>query len=81
MILVLNGASSSGKTALARSDRFQNLARPQQATVHEHRRFYDLEVDTTSRGPHELARSIVEFVEAHPEPRSFPMLYRELFSG
>jgi chloramphenicol 3-O phosphotransferase len=66
---------------LARGDRFQNLARAQQSIVHAARRFYDLEVDTTSRGPHELATSIVEFVREHPHPRSLSRLYSELVTS
>jgi len=65
---------------LARGDRFENLARGQQLVVHESRRFYDLEVDTTSLGAHELAQSILEFVKAHPEPASMSLLYSEFFS-
>jgi chloramphenicol 3-O phosphotransferase len=66
---------------LARGDRFQGLARAQQSVVHEFRRFYDLELDTTSLGPHQLAQSIVEFVNAHPKPASMSLLYSQLFSG
>jgi chloramphenicol 3-O phosphotransferase len=64
---------------LARSDRFRNLARVQQSVVHQFRRFYDLEVETTSRGPHELAASILEFIAEHPEPASILRLNAELF--
>ena len=105
MILMLNGASSSGKTALARALQLQWLgpllhlgtdtaigmlpasyvgmkpsAREGIDFVHEPRRFYDVEVDTTSLGPHELARSILEFVKAHSEPASMSLLYSEFFS-
>jgi chloramphenicol 3-O phosphotransferase len=66
---------------LVRGNRFQGLARAQQSVVHESRRFYDLEVDTTSLGPHELAQSIVEFVNSHPKPASMSLLYSRLFSG
>jgi len=63
---------------LARGDRFPNLARAQQAVVHAHRRLYDLEVDTTSRAPEELAGAIVAFVGEHPSPRSMSRLHAEL---
>lgn len=61
---------------LARGDRFQNLARAQRAAVHEFREFYDFEVDTTTRGPHELAQSILEFVAERPEPGGIARLHR-----
>ena len=63
---------------LARGDRFQNLARAQLPGVHEFRNFYDLEVDTTARGPHELADSILNFIPAQP-PSGIARLYSELF--
>ena len=66
---------------LVRGDRFQGLARAQEAVVHDSRRFYDLELDTTLLGPHELAQSVVEFVNAHPKPTSMSLLYSQLFSG
>jgi chloramphenicol 3-O phosphotransferase len=66
---------------LARGDRFQNLARAQQSIVHAARRFYDFEVDSTSRGPHELATSIVAFVREHPHPGGISRLYSELITG
>lgn len=59
---------------LARGDRFQNLARAQLSDVHAYREFYDLEVDTSSLGPRELAASIMAFVESHPSPSSFERL-------
>lgn len=65
---------------LAREDRFRNLARAQLPGVHEFREFYDLEVDTTTRGPHELAASILAFVTAHPEPSGLARLHAALFS-
>jgi len=83
VILLLNGASSSGKSALARElargDRFQNLARAQLPGIHEFRDFYDLEVDTTARGPHDLADSIFEFVTTQPEPAGMARLHSKLF--
>ena len=63
---------------LARGDRFLNLARPQHAAVHQDPRFYDLEVDTTSSGPHEVAEAIIAYVSAHPDPMSFQLLDSEL---
>jgi len=66
---------------LAREDRFQNLARAQHEAVHEPPRCYDLEVDTTSSGPHELARSILQFVDANPRPNAFSLLHSELFAA
>lgn len=63
---------------LARGDRFQNLARAQVPAVHEFRGFYDLEIDTTSRGPHELARSVLAFVAECPEPRAISRLHAAL---
>jgi chloramphenicol 3-O phosphotransferase len=63
---------------LARGDRFQNLARAQQEAVHEFREFCDLEVETASRGPHELAQSILDFIAEHPEPSAISRIRAEL---
>lgn len=65
---------------LARGDRFQNLARAQLPSVHEFRAFYDLEVDTTARGPHELADWIVRAVGEDPSPGGVMRLHAELHS-
>jgi len=51
-VIVLNGASSTGKTTLAAS--LQDVFDVQ----------YDLVVDTTSRTPHEVAREIAQYVRA-----------------
>jgi len=64
---------------LARGDRFQNLARAQLRSVHEFREYYDLDLDTTSSTPHDLAQSILDFVAGHPEPGAIPRLHTELF--
>src|SRR5688572_25149101 len=56
---------------LARGDRFASLARSQHLIVHSFSEFYDLEVDTTASGPHQLVESIVEFVRDNPRPQSF----------
>jgi chloramphenicol 3-O phosphotransferase len=60
---------------LARGDRFQNLARAQESAVHEFRDFYDFEVDTSASGPHELAKSILTFIEEGPGPRAISALH------
>lgn len=65
---------------LARGDRFQNLSRAQLNTVHEFREFYDLEVDTTARGPRELAEFIGDFVAAHPSAAGIARLHSRLVS-
>jgi len=59
---------------LARGDRFPNLARSHHHIVHTFSEFYDLEVDTTASGVHQLAESIVEYVRANPAPQSFARL-------
>jgi chloramphenicol 3-O phosphotransferase len=63
---------------LARGDRLPNLARPQHAVVHAGPRRYDLEVDTGTAGPHELAATIVEATRRNPRPGSFDRLRAEL---
>jgi len=65
---------------LARGDRFQNLARAQLPAVHEFREFYDLEVDTTLRGPHDLAEAILDLVARQPRPTGIARLHSKLFS-
>jgi len=66
---------------LARGDRFQNLARAQQAGVHELREFYDFEVDSSATGPHELARSILAFIAARPAPGAISALHSRFRAG
>ena len=63
---------------LVRGDRFLTLARAQSATVHSGPRHYDLDVDTTTRSPYDLAAEIIEFVRRHPRPRGFDRLRSEL---
>src|SRR5215813_5689653 len=64
---------------LARGDRFQNLARAQLRGVHEFREFYDLEVDTSTRGPNDLAGTILDFVARQTEPTGIARLHSRLF--
>ena len=66
---------------LARGDRFQNFARTQLAAVHEFHEFYDLEVDTSVRGPNDLASDLLDFVARHTTPTGIVRLYSALFSG
>ena len=65
---------------LARGDRFQNLARAQLPAVHEFREFYDLEVDTSTRGPRDLASVILDFVAKQTAPGGLARLHSMLFS-
>jgi chloramphenicol 3-O phosphotransferase len=60
---------------LARGDRFQNVARAQLRTVHEFREFYDLEVDTSSRGPNDLASAILDFLAKETGPTGIARLH------
>lgn len=62
----------------ARGDRFRNLARTQRGPVHEFRRYYDFEVDTSTTGAGELARAIVAFIEAQPAPGALATLRARL---
>src|SRR5262249_40293608 len=66
---------------LARGDRFQNLARTQLPVVHEFRGFYDLEVDTSTRGPNDLAGAILDHVARQPAPTGMARLHSKLCSG
>jgi len=66
---------------LARGDRFQNLARAQLPAVHEFRAFYDLEVDTSTRGPGDLARVILDFVARQTAPDGTARLHSMLSSS
>ncbi len=65
---------------LARGDRFQNLARAQLRAVHAFREFYDLEVDTSTRGPNDLASAILDFVARQTGPTGIARLHSMLFS-
>jgi chloramphenicol 3-O phosphotransferase len=65
---------------LARGDRFQNLARAQLRAVHEFRDFYDLEVDTSTRGPNDLASAILDFVARQTGPTGIARLHSTLVS-
>ena len=64
---------------LARGDRFQNLARAQLPAVHMFREFYDLEIDTSTRGPNDLAGAILEFVAREASPTGVTRLHSMLF--
>lgn len=66
---------------LARGDRFRSLARSQHAVVHTHAEFYDLEVDSTTAGPQQLAEEILRHVGAHTQPDSLARLAAKLQGG
>ena len=57
-----------------RGDRFINSAKAQIPLVHSPTRQYDLELDTSSYLPHQLAILIKEYVEQTPEPQGFMTL-------
>ena len=63
---------------LARADRFQNLARSQYRRVHAFREYYDLELDSTARGPRDLANDVLGLVARQPAPEGLSRLAEKL---
>ena len=63
----------------ARGDRFIHSARAQVPLAHGPTRRYDVELDTSSLSPDQLAGAIQEYIAATPEPRGFLAL-EQIFS-
>ena len=56
---------------ILRGDRARGLGRDQIGRVHPASRTYDLTVDTTHTPAFQCAKSILEFIEANPDPKGF----------
>jgi chloramphenicol 3-O phosphotransferase len=56
---------------LLRGDRARGLGRDQIGRVHPASRTYDLTVDTTHTSAFQCAKSILDFIEKNPHPKSF----------
>ncbi len=63
---------------LLRSNRRKGLAQNQINVVHEPNRFYDLCVDTTSTSPFDCAKTILDFIDKNPTPKSMSLLAERL---
>lgn len=63
---------------LLRPSRAKGLAQNQFQVVHEPNRFYDLEIDTTGTSPFDCAKTILDFIEKNPNPKSMSLILQRL---
>jgi chloramphenicol 3-O phosphotransferase len=82
MIWVVGVHVSDGEGArreVLRGDRHGGWSRGSARAAHENAlEIYDIEIDTTERPPHVLARDLAQQIEDRPEPAAFARLRAEL---